>query len=164
MDLIKIIRTSDIMKTRRLDLTRRYAARPIHMFHAINAKLLIKVAYLFKRYLVIGNNCTLRLLLDSLDLESMNIPNLCILLFSTVDPELAHTVEGLIRNSDAVMLDKHGSLTVGRTLIHAYENLERLEWAAEVSVWARLLGRVETLSEEQIGKLLEIRSALLRKK
>lgn len=75
-------------------------------------------------------------------------------------PELAATVEGLIRNSDAILLEKHGSLTVGRTLIHAYENLERLEWAAEVTLWARLLGKVESLPDAQVEKLLRLRASL----
>ncbi len=73
-------------------------------------------------------------------------------------PELSKTIEGLIRNADAILLEKHGSLTVGRTLIHAYENLERLEWAAEVSLWARLLGRTEALPDAQIDKLLAMRA------
>lgn len=73
-------------------------------------------------------------------------------------PELAKTIEGLIRNCDAILLEKHGSLTVGRTLVAAFENLERLEWAAEVSLWARLLGKAEALPDAQIEKLLALRA------
>ena len=75
-------------------------------------------------------------------------------------PELGETIEGLIRDADVILLEKHGSLTVGHTLIQAYENLERLEWAAEVSLWARLLGNVESLPDEQVEKLQRIRAAL----
>jgi len=78
-------------------------------------------------------------------------------------PELGQTVVGLIRNCDAVLLEKHGSLTVGRTLIHAFETLERLEWAAEVSLWARLLGKAEALPDAQVEKLLAIRASIQKR-
>ncbi|MBI2932677.1 MAG: class II aldolase/adducin family protein [Planctomycetes bacterium] len=73
-------------------------------------------------------------------------------------PELAKTVEGLVRDANALLLEKHGSLTLGRTLVEAYENLERVEWAAEVTLWARLLGKVEPLPDAQMEKLLAIRA------
>jgi L-fuculose-phosphate aldolase len=71
--------------------------------------------------------------------------------------DLARSIEGLIRHTNAIILDKHGTLTVGRTPVEAYENLERIEWAAEITVWAALLGRVDALPPEEVARLIALR-------
>lgn len=67
---------------------------------------------------------------------------------------LAATIEGFVKHTSAILLEKHGTLTYGRTLIEAYEHLERLEWAAEITVWAKILGKVESLPPEAVQALL----------
>ncbi|MDP8236827.1 MAG: class II aldolase/adducin family protein [Candidatus Erginobacter occultus] len=62
-----------------------------------------------------------------------------------------------IGSCDAMILDRHGTLTVGPTLAEAYYKLEKIEHSARVILAAKTLGRVQVLSPEQVEKLLEVR-------
>ncbi len=66
-------------------------------------------------------------------------------------------VRDLVRDYDAIVLDRHGTLTVGTTVWDAYLRLEKVEHTAEVTLVARQLGAVRTLSPEQLSKLTEMR-------
>lgn len=59
-----------------------------------------------------------------------------------------------IKEYDAIMMDRHGSVTVGKDLFDAYYKLEKMEHAAEVIMAARQLGLVQTLSQNQLQELL----------
>src|SRR5919201_1669079 len=48
-------------------------------------------------------------------------------------PEGPEMIRALIPQYDALMLDRHGSLTVGKDLWQAYMRLERLEHSAQVT-------------------------------
>jgi len=65
-----------------------------------------------------------------------------------------------IQRCDAMILDRHGALTVGRDLRDAYFKMEKLEHTAEVVIAAHSLGRVRTLDESQIHRLMQARSDL----
>ena len=57
----------------------------------------------------------------------------------------------------ALLLDRHGSLTCGVTLLQAYERLERLEHGAEVLLRAHSLGRVEPMTAAMVRRLAALR-------
>ncbi len=69
-------------------------------------------------------------------------------------------VRELIRCHDALILDRHGTLTVGPDLISAYRKLEKVEHAAQVTLAARQLGNVRTLPPEEIKRLETMRTEL----
>jgi L-fuculose-phosphate aldolase len=69
-------------------------------------------------------------------------------------------VRDLIRGHDALILDRHGTLTVGRDLISAYYKLEKVEHAAQVTLAARQLGNVRTLPPEEVRRLEAMRAQL----
>lgn len=71
--------------------------------------------------------------------------------------EGAKVVRELIKNHDALILDRHGVLTVGKSLIDAYRKLEKVEYCAQVTLVARQLGRVKTLSADEIMRLESVR-------
>lgn len=73
--------------------------------------------------------------------------------------EGAEVIREPIRDCDALMLDRHGSLTVGKSVLDAYFKLEKLEHAAESIFTAHLLGKVRTLSGSEVAKLLEARES-----
>jgi len=81
----------------------------------------------------------------------------------TTDYATISTVEGaqvirkLIKNHDALVLDRHGVLTVGKNIVAAYRKLEKVEYCAQVTLTARQLGRVKKLSAEEISKLEAVR-------
>lgn len=60
-----------------------------------------------------------------------------------------------MRTHVAVIMERHGSITVGDTLARAYDRLEVLEHTARISLMANALapGRVHGLDEEQLRKL-----------
>lgn len=75
-------------------------------------------------------------------------------------PEGPKVARELIRDHDAIMLQRHGSLTVGATLREAYHKLEKIEHTAQVLLAARMLGGVQPLSESEVQKLAGLREQL----
>ncbi|MBI3581020.1 MAG: class II aldolase/adducin family protein [Nitrospinae bacterium] len=74
--------------------------------------------------------------------------------------EVPKSIEMPIREYDAVILERHGSVTVGKTIFDAYNTLERMEHAAEITYYARSLGGARPLTGTQVDELLKIRSGL----
>lgn len=71
--------------------------------------------------------------------------------------EGARVIKKLIKDYDALILDRHGTLTVGKNLLEAYRKLEKVEYCARVTLSARQIGNIKTLSDEEIKKLDVIR-------
>jgi L-fuculose-phosphate aldolase len=72
-------------------------------------------------------------------------------------PEGADVIKNLIRDYDAIILDRHGTLTVGKSIQDAYRKLEKVEYCAKVTVTAHQLGRIRTLSVDELNKLDQLR-------
>lgn len=67
--------------------------------------------------------------------------------------EVPNEVKRWLRDFDAMILDRHGSLTVGADVHAAYDKLERMEHVAEITFRARQLGPIRPLTPEQIERL-----------
>lgn len=69
--------------------------------------------------------------------------------------EVPDALRSVLPGRAAIIMERHGSITVGSTLAQAYDRLEVLEHTARISLMANVLapGRVRGLSEEQLGKL-----------
>lgn len=74
--------------------------------------------------------------------------------------EGAEVIQEYIADYDALILQRHGSLTVGKDLDAAYMKLERIEHAAEVTYHARNLGHAHPLSRQQVARLLQARGKM----
>ena len=74
--------------------------------------------------------------------------------------EGAEVIQKFIQDYDALILKRHGSLTVGVDLEAAYMKLERIEHAAQVTFYARSLGHAAPLSRQEVGRLLKARQKL----
>ncbi len=72
--------------------------------------------------------------------------------------ELADRLEPFLPGHDAFLLANHGATTVGASLLEAHHRMESLEHTARIVLAARLLGRVNTLSADQVRILLEARA------
>ncbi len=70
--------------------------------------------------------------------------------------EVANSIMKYIADYDAIILERHGSLTVGGDVYTAYNTLERMEHVAEITYHARQLGAVEPLTRDQIDRLQAI--------
>ncbi|HOF40001.1 MAG TPA: class II aldolase/adducin family protein, partial [Candidatus Hydrogenedentes bacterium] len=65
-------------------------------------------------------------------------------------------IRGIIRSCDALIIARHGTLTVGRDVFEAYHKLEKLEHAAEIILWASLLGPPAALPEAEVERLYRL--------
>jgi L-fuculose-phosphate aldolase len=68
--------------------------------------------------------------------------------------EAAEVISPFIHHFDALVLARHGSVTVGRDLREAYSKLEMLEHTAQILVLSRLLGPVSPLPKDEVSRLL----------
>jgi L-fuculose-phosphate aldolase len=66
-------------------------------------------------------------------------------------------IRELIPRYDALMLERHGSVTVGKNLWDAYMRLERLEHSALIALQANAVQPVTPLTDSQIQKLATMR-------
>jgi L-fuculose-phosphate aldolase len=73
---------------------------------------------------------------------------------TTVD--VAESVKSHIKDFDAVILARHGSVTVGADVFGAYNTLERMEHVAEITFHARQIGNIKPLTSAQIENLQAI--------
>ena len=73
--------------------------------------------------------------------------------------ENAAAIRELVQTYDAIVLDRHGTVTVGAALWDAYMRLERVEHSAQVTIAASQVLRapVEPLSDDAIRKLAAMR-------
>ena len=72
-------------------------------------------------------------------------------------PELADRFDPYVMRHDAFLLANHGATTCGPSLLHAHLRMESLEHAARILLAARMLGRVNALSAEQVAALVAAR-------
>ena len=72
-------------------------------------------------------------------------------------PQVPDAIHSLIRQTDLILLDRHGSLTVGQSLQEAFVKLEVLEHTAKVYWMALQIGKVTPLPPEEVKALMEMR-------
>src|SRR5437899_5094410 len=71
--------------------------------------------------------------------------------------ELPEAVRKYIKAHDGMLLANHGALTVGADLFGAYYKMETIEHFAKISLVARMLGRENLISREEVLRLQELR-------
>lgn len=74
--------------------------------------------------------------------------------------EGAVVVRDLIKRYDALVLDRHGALTVGKNLRDAFFKLEKLEHGSHVMLMANQMGQARRLPPEEVAKLGALREQL----
>jgi L-fuculose-phosphate aldolase len=71
-------------------------------------------------------------------------------------PELAATLEFLVRKHNAILLANHGVVTCGQDLATAYQRMEMVEQFARILLTAELLGGPRRLPAIEVQKLAAI--------
>jgi len=71
--------------------------------------------------------------------------------------ELPAAVRKYIKAHDGLLLANHGAVTCCRTVMTAYYKMETIEHFAKISLVARLLGRENLLSREEVDRLQGLR-------
>jgi len=71
--------------------------------------------------------------------------------------EGSEAIRELIRKCDALMMDRHGAVTVGVNVFDALFKMEKIEHAAEVLLTAHILGNIRKLDPNEVEKLYRVR-------
>lgn len=71
--------------------------------------------------------------------------------------ELAEKIKKYVHDYNAFILKNHGLVTIGEDLSVAVQRTLKIEHLAKVVFIAKMLGKVDTLSEEQVEKLLQLK-------
>lgn len=74
--------------------------------------------------------------------------------------EVPEAVARFLPGADALLLENHGALTLGRDLFEAYYRMESIDQAAQILINARLLGGPSPLSNAEVDKLMATRPGL----
>ncbi len=75
--------------------------------------------------------------------------------------ELPESIRAIVRCSDTLLMQNHGSVTLGTNLMDAYKKLDMLEHTARILFLALAVnGGVQPLPDEAVRKLLETRRLL----
>lgn len=75
--------------------------------------------------------------------------------------DVADSVRAPLREKNVVLLPHHGALSVGVDVFQAGMRLEHVEAAARIIYYARQLGGVHTLSDQQVAPLGSLRQKLV---
>jgi L-fuculose-phosphate aldolase len=75
-------------------------------------------------------------------------------------PELPESIRAIIKCSDTLVMQNHGSVTIGSNLLDAFKKLDMLEHTAKILWLARCMGQVNALGPEAVRKLLGTRQSL----
>lgn len=71
--------------------------------------------------------------------------------------DLYDQIQKKLKDHDAFLLANHGAITVGSSVMDAYDKMETLEHFAKIQFIAHLLGNVNTLTPDQVEKLIPLR-------
>ena len=71
--------------------------------------------------------------------------------------EIPDSLEEFLPYYDQALLENHGALAWGADLLSTYHKLESVEFYAELLYKSKMLGNPQSLNEEQVEKLYEIR-------
>ena len=67
--------------------------------------------------------------------------------------EVPRVLRPYLRQANAVVMDRHGALTLGRDLDEAYNRMEAMEHASKITHAARVIGPVSPLPAGEVDKL-----------
>ena len=74
--------------------------------------------------------------------------------------EVPRVLRPYLRQANAVVMDRHGAITVGRDLDEAYNRMEAMEHAAKITQAARAIGPIHPLPRPEVDKLQALARSL----
>ena len=70
--------------------------------------------------------------------------------------EVPRVLRPYFRQSNAVVMERHGAITLGRDLDEAYNRMEAMEHASKITHAARVIGPVSPLPAHEVNKLQDL--------
>lgn len=74
--------------------------------------------------------------------------------------EVPNVLRPYLRQANAIVMDRHGALTLGRDLDEAYNRLEAMEHASKITHAARVIGPIRPLPAVEVDKLTALAAHL----
>ena len=73
---------------------------------------------------------------------------------------ISEAIEPLLEKNDAFLLKNHGLLTLGKSIEEAFFKHETVEHFAKILWMAKQLGNVNTISDDELKRLDQLRQSL----
>ncbi|MBL8857677.1 MAG: class II aldolase/adducin family protein [Planctomycetes bacterium] len=74
--------------------------------------------------------------------------------------ELPESIRAIVKCSDTLVMQNHGSVTLGTNLLDAFKKLDMLEHTAKILWLAHSIGKVNALPPDAVKRLLDTRRSL----
>ena len=71
--------------------------------------------------------------------------------------DLANIVGEYIKNHEVLLMENHGAVAVGTTLLKAFDGMELLERAAVMNIISKQVEGSKLLNDEQIQDIIDMR-------
>ena len=75
--------------------------------------------------------------------------------------EVADSMAPWLQDYDAILLENHGAVSYGKTLVEAFMKMETIEHLAHVALVAHQLGSARPIGQEQVQQLRNARDKYL---
>ncbi len=76
--------------------------------------------------------------------------------------EVPKNIRKHLQDYNAFLMENHGAFTIGADVYQAYYRMESMELFARISLLAQTLGNVNNISEENVRKIMEMRSNYIK--
>jgi L-fuculose-phosphate aldolase len=76
--------------------------------------------------------------------------------------EIPDNIRKYLQDHNAFLLENHGAFAIGADVYQAYYRMESMELFAKISLLAKMLGNVKNISEENVRKIMDLRSNYIK--
>jgi L-fuculose-phosphate aldolase len=76
--------------------------------------------------------------------------------------EIPDNIRKYLQDHNAFLLENHGAFAIGADVYQAYYRMESMELFAKISLLAKMLGNVKNISEENVRKIMDLRSNFVK--
>lgn len=105
-------------------------------------------------YAIAGKKLVSRMMPENI----IAMPEIPVAPYATPSTEkLAENIEPFVHTHTACLMEMHGALAWGPSLLVAYQAMERLEYTAKLTYLTQAIGVNRSLPEEEIQKLISMR-------
>lgn len=76
--------------------------------------------------------------------------------------EIPNSIRKYLQDHNAFLMENHGAFTIGGDVYQAYYRMESMELFAKISLLAKTLGNVNNINEENVRKIIDLRSNFIK--
>jgi len=76
--------------------------------------------------------------------------------------EIPENIRKHLQDHNAFLMENHGAFAIGSDVYQAYYRMESMELFAKISLLAKTLGNVNNISEDNVRKIIELRSNFIK--